>query len=41
MAVQVKAIHTSVSAVDTTATTSTVIKTPADQAKTRRMINGQ
>jgi len=41
MAVQVKAIHTSVSASDTTATTSTVIKTPADQAKIRRMINGQ
>lgn len=41
MAVQVKAIHTSVSAVDTTARTSTVIKTPADQAKIRRMINGQ
>ena len=41
MAVQVKAIHTSVNASDTTATTSVVIKTPADQAKIRRMINGQ
>lgn len=41
MVVQVKAIHTSVDAVDTTATTSVVIKTPADQAKIRRMIDGR
>lgn len=41
MAVRVKAIHTSVSASDTTATSSTVIKTPADQAKIRRMIDGK
>lgn len=41
MAVQVKAIHTSQNAVDTTATKTTTVTTPADQAKIRRMIEGQ
>ena len=41
MAVQVKATHTGTNSTDTTATTSTVITTPADQAKIRRMIDGQ
>ena len=41
MAVQVKATHTGANSSDTTATTSTVITTPADQAKIRRMIDGQ
>ena len=35
MRVRVKAIHTSVNAVDTTATQSIIITTPADQAKVR------
>ena len=41
MAVQVKAIHTGVNASDTTATKTITIKTPADQAKIRRKIDGQ
>ena len=41
MAVQVKAIHTGVNASDTTATKTLTIKTPADQAKIRRKIDGQ
>lgn len=41
MAVQVKATHEGNNASDTTATKSTTITTPADQAKIRRMIDGQ
>lgn len=41
MAVQVKATHTGANSVDTTAIKTTTITTPADQAKIRRMIDGQ
>ena len=41
MAVQIKATHIGNNAVDTTAIKTTVITTPADQAKIRRMIDGQ
>ena len=41
MKVQVKAIHTGINASDTTATKTLTIKTPADQAKIRRKIDGQ
>lgn len=41
MSVQVKATHVGNNASDTTATKSAIITTPADQAKIRRMIDGQ
>lgn len=41
MAVQVKATHVGTNSTDTTANKTTTITTPADQAKLRRMIDGQ
>jgi hypothetical protein len=41
MAVQVKATHVGANSGDTTANKTTTITTPADQAKLRRMIDGQ
>lgn len=41
MTVQVKATHVGKNAVDTTASKSIVVNTPADQAKIRRLIDGQ
>lgn len=40
MVVQVKATHTGTNASDTTASKTLTIKTPADQAKIRRMVDG-
>lgn len=41
MAVQVKATHTGDNAVDTYASKTVSVTTPADQAKIRRMVDGQ